>query len=395
MRVLIVHNWYGKYSGEEAVVESTQRLLSQRGHSVTTYFRSSSEIPSMRFGRTRAFFSGIYSRAARKAMSGLIADQRPDIVHVHNVFPLISPSILGACRKAGVPVVMTVHNYRLACPSGLHMVAGEICEKCRTGREYWCILRNCEGNLGKSTGYAIRSHVARRFQLFANNVSIYITLTEFHKYRLVDEGISPERIAVIPNIVSTTRQDTIDRHGDYVAFAGRVSQEKGIHTLLAAAKKCPHIQFRIAGHFDRMAHILEQTPENCVFLGHLTGEQLDEFHRSARMVVLPSIWFETFGLTVAEAMICSKPTICSSIGALREIVDDGVTGLLFEPGNVRDLVEKIQYLWERPDLCQQMGQAGREKALREYSSERHYDRLMAAFKKATTLGPPGGSSPKN
>jgi len=215
-------------------------------------------------------------------------------------------------------------------------------------------------------------------------------MTEFHKERLISEGIPPERICVLTNMVSVNGQANSCATGEYIAFAGRVSREKGLDVLLAAAQKCRHVPFRIAGNHERMAQIVQAVPSNCSFLGHLTGSELQQFYKAARIVVVPSLCFETFGLTVAEAMAWGKPTICSAIGALTEIVDDGITGLLFEPGNVDDLADKIQYLWARPDACMQMGKAGRQKALREYSPEKYYERLMAVYRKAIELGPPRG-----
>ncbi|MBW2647986.1 MAG: glycosyltransferase [Deltaproteobacteria bacterium] len=200
MKILTVHNEYGKFSGEEAVVQSLSRLFAEHGHEVRYFSRSSAEIPGMRLGNIRAFFSGIYSFSSKKAMSRCLQEFKPDIVHVHNVFPLISPSVLGVCRRAGVPVVMAVHNYRLVCPNGLHMTHGRVCEKCCGGREYWCVLRNCEGNPLKSIGYALRNYVARKLRLFKKNVTMYTCLTKFQKERLIKEGFNPARCSVIPNM---------------------------------------------------------------------------------------------------------------------------------------------------------------------------------------------------
>ncbi len=179
MRILVIHNDYGKFSGEEHVVESLSHLLKDNSYEVVHFSRSSAELYQTRSGKIRAFFSGIYSFSSKKAMRRLLVEYKPDIAHVHNLFPLISPSVLGECRKAGVPVVMTVHNYRLICPNGLFMTNGRICKKCCSGREYWCILRNCEKNLFKSIGYALRNYIARTLRFFLDNVIMYLCITEF------------------------------------------------------------------------------------------------------------------------------------------------------------------------------------------------------------------------
>jgi glycosyltransferase involved in cell wall biosynthesis len=392
MRVCLIHNRYGSFSGEEAVVEATAHLLRRKGHEVIEFTRSSADIEQMRLGKARAFFSGAYSWSARRRMRELLREAGPDIVHVHNIYPLISPSVLPVCRRAGVPVVMTVHNYRLICPNGLHMTGGQVCEKCRGGREYWCVLRNCEGSIAKSLGYALRNWVARKRRAFLDNVTMYAALTEFQRQRLIAEGFPAERIAVIPNMVGGVGHAAGAAAGDYVAYVGRISPEKGVTHLLSAARGLPDIAFKAAGSFDRMPHLAGEAPPNFEFLGFLKGARLGELYGNCRVLVLPSVWYETFGLTLAEAALHAKPVVCSRIGGLPEIVDDGVTGLLFEPGNAADLAVKIRHLWDRPDLCRQMGEAGRAKALRVYSSEAVYQRLISIYHKAIALAsaPPAG-----
>ncbi len=383
MRVCIVHNSYARRSGEEVVVDNTRRLLEEHGHEVCTLERSSAEIEHMRLGRTRAFFSGVYSRSSRRAMRQLLDERRPDVVHVHNVYPLISPSVLVACRRAGVPVVMTVHNHRLVCPNGLHFSHGEVCERCLGGREYWCVLRNCAGGVFKSIGYAVRSAIARTRRLFLDGVTLFAVLSPFQRDRLVAAGFPAERIVVIPHMVSSN--GTEPALGDYVAYVGRVSPEKGIETLVAAAARWPRIPFKIAGSLDRLPNLPGQVPANVEFVGYLNGTSLDAFYRNSRIVVLPSTCPETFGLPLVEAMSHGKPVVASRTGGLPAVVEDGATGLLATPGDASDLAEKIGSLWEQPDLCRAMGQAGRVKAQQEHSPERYYERLMAAYERATTL----------
>jgi len=390
MNVAVVHNRYGAHSGEETVVEAVLDLLAAKGHQTALFMRSSEEIRTMVLGQVRAFFSGIFSRRAQLAFRRFLIETRPDVVHVHNVFPLISPSILLECRRAKVPVVMSVHNYRLVCPTGLHMskLDRRPCEKCCGGREYWCVLKNCEGSLFKSLGYALRNYVARKARFYRANVSVYACLAEFQRRRLVAAGFPEERMTVIPNMVRPGGPPGQERLGEYVGFAGRVSPEKGIDVLLSAARRCPQIPFRVAGKYDGMPDILQAAPGNCTFLGRLSPADLSDFYASSRIVVVPSVWYEAFGLCAAEAQAHGKAVICSRIGALPEIVDDGRTGLLFEAGNADDLAEKIRHLWEQPRLCREMGEAGRERALREYSADRYYERLMVVYERAITLGPP-------
>ena len=392
MRILMIHNEYGIFTGEEAVVYSISELLRERGHAVSMFTRSSTEIPKMRLGKVRAFFSGIYSHSSVREFTKIISQEKPDIVQIQNVYPFISPAVFKISRQAGVPVVFRCANYRLFCPNGLLHSRGEVCERCIWGKEYWCVLRNCSRSIPKSIGYALRNAYARASGVITKNSTMYYVPSEFQKRKFITWGIPRERIAVIPNFINLTeRFGRADKLGDYVGYAGRISPEKGLPSLLGAACKCRDISFRIAGGLELMPELAASAPPNVRFLGRLTPDDMPKFYANARMLVVPSICYETFGMVIVEGMVERRPVIASKIGPIPTVVDDNVTGLLFEPGNAKDLAEKIRYLWDRPELCRKMGQAGREKALREYSPEKYYERLMAVYKKAIELGP-GGSN---
>lgn len=389
LKTIFIHNAYGCFSGEEAVVQSVVGLLEENGHEVAEFSRSSEEIPRMRLGKLRSLASGVHSWSSCKAVRRMLRRKRPDVVNVHNVFPLISPSVLKVCRGEGVPVVMTVHNYRLICPNGLFMTQGEICHRCAGGKEYWCVLRNCEGGLAKSFGYALRNWVARKRRAFLDNVTMFMALTEFQRQQLIAEGFPAERVAVVPNMTSVEGISVDEKLGECVAFVGRVSPEKGIATLRQAAESLPDVPMRAAGSYEGNEQLVDGSPASLEFLGQVDRSQLDSFYANSRFAVLPSVCYEGFPMILPEAMLHGKPVIASRIGGLAEIVDDGVTGLLFEPGNADDLAEKIRYLWERPELCRQMGRAGREKVMWEYTPQRYYERLMAVYERAIELGPGG------
>jgi glycosyltransferase involved in cell wall biosynthesis len=385
MKVLLVHNAYGAFSGEEAFLRAQKKLLEERGHQVVSFRRSSAQISNMRWGKTQAFFSGIYSLRSRGRMRRLLLRTRPDIVHIHNLYPFISPSVLGVCRRMCVPVVMTVHNYRLICPTGLFMVKGQVCRRCTGGREFWCVLHNCTGGWAKSIGYAARNFAARKWQFYRRNVARYMALTDFQRQQLVQGGFPVERIDVVPNMIDTVNTSPSSTPGSYVGYVGRISPEKDIPTLMNAARICTSIRFQAAGSYDSVSNLVAQLPNNFDFLGHLRKERLALFYAESRIVVLCSVCYEGFPTMILEAMAAGKPVVCSKIGGLPEIVEEGVTGLLFRPGDAQDLAEKIRYLWDRPDLCRKMGQAGREKVLREYSVQKYYERLMAVYERALGL----------
>ena len=392
MNILYVHNEYGTISGEEIMISRISNMLQDHGHDVATLFRKSSDLSTARH-KVQAFFSGIYSVRSRRQFRQLIKENRPDIIQIQNLYPLISPSILIEAKEQNVPVVMRCSNYRLVCPNGLFLTKGQVCEKCSGGREYWCVLRNCERSLFKSLGYAVRNYYARVSRLYLDNVTVFYAQTEFQKQVLVKNGFDPERVSVIPNMVEVA--DESQTIGEYVGFVGRISPEKGVADLLSAAKQLNDIDFKVAGSYDSMEELTDAAPSNFEFCGHIGRDAISSFYDNARVSVMCSIWYEGFPGSIIEAMMQGKPIIASRIGGIPEIVDDGVTGLLFEPGNAKDLAEKIRYLWERPELCRQMGRAGREKVLREYTARRYYERLIAVFKRAIELGPGGSGMAAN
>ena len=379
----MVHNRYGKGGGEDTVAEGICRLLTEHGHEVVQFSRNSADIIGMRYGNVRAFFSGIYSPSVAREFKACLAQEKPDIVHIQNVYPLISPSVFAISRQASIPVVFRCANYRMFCPNGLLYSRGEICERCVGGREYWCVLRNCMKPMPKSIGYAVRNAYARVSGLITKNTTMYYMPSEFQKQKFVAWGIPSDRIAVIPNFITAPeRPGGTGKLGEYVAYAGGISPYKGFPSLLLAAQKCHDIPFRVAGCLRPPPKVGYDIPSNMMFLGRLARDDMATFYANARMVIMPSTCYETFGMVIVEAMIEGRPVVASRISGIPGIVDEDSTGLLYEPGNSDELAGKIRRLWNDAHLCRTMGQAGREKALREYSPERYYQRLMAVYQKA-------------
>jgi len=302
MKFLFVHNEYAATSGEETSLDHVMELLQQRGHEVHCYTRSSAEIDRMWLGKPRALCSALYSPFSRKAIRQAIRVISPDIVFVKNLYPFISPSVLPVIRSEGVPVMMGVANYRLVCPNGLHLSRGEVCERCVGGRESWCVIRNCENSLPKSVGYALRNWVARTACWYKNNVSAYISASQFLKKKLIRAGFAARRIHVLPNVVPdpVRSPDVLDAAaGRYVGFVGRISKEKGVFTLLRAAELCPEIEFRLAGRVDRSVRLPQSLPSNVQVSRFLKGAELARFFSGTRIVVSASECYETFGMSVA------------------------------------------------------------------------------------------------
>ena len=381
MDVLFIHNEYGKFSGEEAVVQAQQKLLSSNSVTVSQYIRSSTEIEEITLGKVRAFVSGIYNRRVVREVREKLLQVKPDIVHIHNLYPIISPAVLPVIKKQNIPVVMTVHNYRLLCPNGLFYNRTGICERCTAQwKELNCIAYNCEGSFFKSTGYAMRNAYARYRILYKNNIDAYLCLTNFQKKKLQDNGFPAEKMYVLPNMYNKSLPGNQPRNQHtYIAFAGRISREKGVDLIIQAARGLPDIQFKIAGAV-RDGFILKNLPSNVTYCGVLRGDDLDDFYRNASAFIMASICYEGFPMVLPEAMAYRLPVIAPRIGGFPEIVEDGKNGLLVTMGDHQDLIEKIKYIWENPNIAREMGENGFQKLTREYSPDTYYDKLMNVYR---------------
>ena len=383
MKVLQVYNEQrSRFGGEPTVIDATMRVLLQNGHEPRLVMRSSRPLENSILKRMNAFWGGVYNVSAYREMRRLIEKDRPDLVHVHSVYPMFSPSILVACRRKNVPVVMTVHSHNLTCPTWYHLYKGSVCEDCVGGHEYRCVIKNCRNNILESSAYALRSSVARRFRLFHDNVNVLIALTPFAKAKLLQAGFREDQVAVVPNPGPVREAAADPSAGKYVAFAGRISSEKGIDTLLSAAAQMPDVPFKVAGDGPALLEMKGKAPRNVDFVGRLGSDELNEFYARSRILVMPSVWFEQFPMVVLEAMARALPVIGSRIGGLPEIIEEGLTGSLFEPGNPEDLVRQVRRLWENPQLCRQMGIAGRQKVMREYNEDAYFHNLMAVYQAA-------------
>ncbi len=390
MKLLQIYNQYrSRFGGEETVVDRISNLVKKNGGEARLLTRSSRSLEGSLFRQTKAFFSGIYNPFAVRWVMENVSDFQPDVVHVHNLYPLISPSVILALRRAGIPVVMTVHNHLHTCPTLDHLLDGVICERCVGGREYHCVIQNCRGNLVESTGYALRSTVARRFRLFTDNVTIVVALNQFAKNRLIEAGFSSDRVIVLPNMVEFTDLPADASHGEYAVYSGRMSPEKGVATLLEAAGRIPDIPIHLLGDGPDYDDLRAHAPPNAKFMGQLSRDRVLEAYRKSRFLVFPSRCFEGCPLVISEAMSHGLPVVASRISGIPELVDEGVTGLLFKPGNADELASKMTMLWKDPDLCARMGQAGRKKAHIEYSEEVHWSRLLEIYNLARERVNPG------
>lgn len=375
MKILLVHNDYGKYSGEEYVVDQMAAMWTEHGHQVVQLRMSTVDSRDSLVGKIHGFLAGLYSPRGVREMRRILKEERPDVVNVHNLYPFISPAALFECKKAGVPVVMTVHNFRLICPTGLFMRNGKPCELClERGNEWGCVRYNCEHSLLKSVGYAARNAVARYSGAYRKCVDRFACITVFQRQKLIQAGFDTTKMAVIPNAVVAT-SDYDPAVGTYVAYSGRLSREKGVDLIVEVACRHPEITFKFAGAL-RDPDIVENLPTNVTLVGYLHGEELNAFYRDAAFFVMASRWYEGFPISILEAAQFGKPTIGPNHGGFTEIIGerDAAIGRLFAPGDVDALEQQVVSLWNNPSEIARLGGKAHDKLLREYSTEVIYQK---------------------
>ncbi|MDL5052285.1 glycosyltransferase family 4 protein [Oscillatoria laete-virens NRMC-F 0139] len=361
MKILILHNRYQFAGGEEAVVQAEKALLEAKGDEVRLIETTNDEIQGVG-GKAKAAVSAIYSHSAKRRVGEEIQWFSPDVLHVHNFFPLLSPSVYDAACEAQIPVVQTLHNYRLGCPNALLFREGRVCEECLgkaipwPGVKYGCY----RGSRSQSavTATMLAAHTLR--QTWQNRVTRYIVLTQFQKNKMIQAGLPPAKLQVKPNFVALSVQDTLQRQ-PFALYVGRLSIEKGVQTLIQAYQ-CRNLQFplKIVGTGPLLEDLQNQVKaanlQDCIeFLGWQEKNTVLHLMQSAQFLVFPSIWYEPFGLSVIEAFACSLPVIVSRLGSLGEIVENQVTGLHFEAGNAIDLASKLEWAVAHPQALREMG----------------------------------------
>lgn len=372
--VLVVHNAYQQPGGEDTVVASEISLLRQRGHVVEEFTRCNNDI---RGSNSMALAAGtVWSRSSFSDFDSAVRTFQPDIIHVHNTFPLISPSVYWLAARLDVPVVQSLHNFRLLCPQGTFLRKGAVCESCLGGAPLLGVLRGCYRGSRSQTAVLAGMLVAHRvLGTWQNKIARYIALNEFCRQKFIEGGLPAGRITIKPNFVDLP--EIVERRRSGFLFVGRLSPEKGIEVLVRAAVAVPHVSLRVAG-IGPMMSLLDGIA-NIAALRALAAEDVYAEMCNATALVLPSICYESFPRTLVEAYACSLPVIASRIGSLPSLVEEGVTGLLFRSGDAADFASKIRWAHQNPVRMAEMGQAARLKYEAEFTPDINYQQLMEIY----------------
>jgi len=391
VKVLLVHNAYQRPGGEDVVFAQEAQMLKNAGHEVILYQRSNWDVERYQGLRKISLAKGtIWASDSRRDFLGLLQREKPDVVHVHNTFMMISPSIYSACGEVGVPVVQTLHNYRLLCPGATLFREGKVCEECVGHSFLPSVIHGCYHDSRSTTAVvAIMLTTHRQRGTYQNEVTSYVALTEFSRRKFIEGGLPAEKIFVKPNFVDPD-PGARTSDGEYALFVGRLSPEKRVSTVLAAWKRLPKaIPIKVIGGGPDKAQLEAQAAkdglDNVEFLGQLPREQTLAAINNARFLVFSSEWYENFPVTIAEAFACSTPVVASNMGAMQEIVSDGRTGLFFASGDPEDLAQRVLWAWNHPNEIRAMGREARREYESKYTAAKNYPQLMEIYERARSL----------
>lgn len=379
MKVLSVHNYYQQPGGEDSVFRTEAMLLEQHGHEVFSFTAHNRDVAQHSLlslaGRT------IWNPSSRRDVASVIADIRPDVMHVHNTLPLISPSIYGIARSRGTAVVQTLHNYRLICPGALLLRNGRPCEECTGAIMKWpAVKHRCyRDSTAASISVATMLGVHRLAGTWHRQIDRYVVLSHFARQKFIEGGLPAEKLVVKANCVSPDPGFSEQAQRDYALFVGRLSPEKGLGTLLEAWNRIPNAPLlRIAGDGPMMPAARDGRA-GIEWLGHQPREALLDIMKGASILIVPSEWYEGWPLTVVDAFAVGTPVLASRIGALTEMITDGVTGLLFEPRNPDDLVRTFLLAQRHPQAVGHMARRARREFELRYSAEPTYEALRRIY----------------
>jgi glycosyltransferase involved in cell wall biosynthesis len=395
LKILLVHNYYGSSapSGENTVYLAERDLLQRRGHQVIEFTRHSDEIRNRGFsGTVKGALATPWNPFALQKLVDLLNVEQPDVMHAHNTFPLLSPAVFRAARGMKTATVLTLHNYRIFCAAGIPMRNGTPCTECLDKNSVIPSLRyGCYRNSRLATlplSFMIAFH--RQMGTWHKDVDAFIPLTDFQRDKMADAGLPIEQMHTKPHFYPDPPEPLPwEKHNPKVVFVGRLGPEKGLHVLVDAWKEwgngAPLLEL-IGDGPERMklkAQINRSGLNDKIrFFGQLPFPQTQEKMARASLLVLPSLCYEGFPMVIREAFALGVPVAASRLGSLPHLVEDGQNGVLFEPGNTKDLLRLLQKLWRQPDKLPAMGRKARVDFEEKYTAAVNYEILMEIYQAA-------------
>jgi glycosyltransferase involved in cell wall biosynthesis len=380
MRILLVHNYYTVRGGEDAVFENERDMLERAGHEVLTYTAHNKNINGF-FSSLRTIVNMFFSLSHYNNIKETIIAYEPEIVHVHNYFPLISPSVFYCCKKLNIPVVHTLHNYRPICPTALLMHKGDITEKSITDGPWWTVKHKVYRESFVGTLFlALMISLHKNISTWGKKVDGFICLTNFAKDIYIASGWPENKIFVKPNFVPNIASD-IDKAilGDerFAVFVGRLSEEKGIHLLLEAWECVPY-KLIVIGSGPLDGHIGNDNP-NVIFTGNKDKSSVLKYIKAAEFLVMASTWYEGLPMVLIEAFSQGTPVLVPALGGMNEVVSDGFNGIKFIPGDSASLSDNALRLFHSSDLIEKLGKNAFSIYLKHYSENSNLSNLISIY----------------
>ena len=380
MKVLVVHNFYQQAGGEDMVFRAETALLRRYGHDVETFTVSNDLIEQT--SRLQVAAQTVWNTRMARQIEGLVREHGSEVVHFHNTFPLLSPAVYGGAHAGGAAVVQTLHNFRMMCANGLLLRDGHVCEDCLGKLPVSAVRHRCYRNSrGGSAVVAAMQTVNRAAGTYRTDVDAYIALTEFARDKYIAGGLPAERIMVKPNFIADPPVPGAGQ-GDYALFVGRLSQEKGIETLLQAWSELgKSVPLRIVGDGPLADLVQEaaQTLPGVSWLGRLDAAGVQQQMRGAAVLVVPSVCYEGGPMNMVEAWSLGLPIIGSDLGAMSAMISPGTNGLVFPPGDAAGLAAQVRWLLDRPEERRQMREGSLTTFRETYSSQRNHEQLTEIY----------------
>jgi glycosyltransferase involved in cell wall biosynthesis len=387
MKVLLGHNFYRSSapSGEDSVFRNEKGML-ESAHDVLAFERFNDDIDISSFlGKIGIALDGAWSRRTYAELSELVRKTRPDVAHFHNTFPQISPSAYAACRDNGVPVVQTLHNFRFVCPGALLSRERQPCELCLEGSLFSAIRHRCYRDSTTATAAQVWTIASNRWRgTYRNQVDRYIALTSFAAGKLIAGGLPENRMEIKPNFLPVVPEFGLGQ-GGYAVYVGRLSAEKGLHTLIDAWRSLEGLPLKVIGDGPlrlELTRKVEQLGLPVEFLGFKDRDEIFQIVGAAILQVIPSEWYEGFPMVALEAFACGTPLVAACIGSLDEIVEEDVTGRKFSPGNPFELAAAVEGLLAQPDTLKAMRRNVRNVFLERYTMDSNLKRLIGIYERA-------------